>query len=241
MEILKSLSVRPFAVVGHRGAAGECFENTLECVLHAQRLGVDAVEIDLRLTADGEVILLHDPTFKRVAGVDLSPSELTLREIKQKIRLGSKFEVPTLAEVLEKTSVPLLLELKEEAAAPRALEEVLNKKALKRVAFISFLPEALRTVKGLEKDAVTGLIYADPKNAITEAKRLGCRIVLPRWQLATPKAVAFAHRLKLKVVAWVVNDKERLERVVAAGCDAVATDVPSKILELRSSLTFGRD
>lgn len=79
MEILEKLSIKPFSIVGHRGAAGRLPENTLRAFQFAIEAGADVVECDVRRTKDGKLILLHDKDFKRVAGVRKSPSEMTLR------------------------------------------------------------------------------------------------------------------------------------------------------------------
>jgi glycerophosphoryl diester phosphodiesterase len=69
-----------------------------------------------------------------------------------------------------------------------------------------------------------------------EAKKIKAEAVLPRWPLATPKAVAFAHRLKLKVIPWVVNDEKSLQRVLEAKADAIATDRVSWLVEKRKEI-----
>ncbi len=239
MGILEVLSKKPFAVVGHRGAKGECAENTLECIEYALNLGVDIVEVDVRKTKEGELILLHDETFKRVADIELSPRELTLPEIKERVRVFGKYKVPTLREVLElvRDRAGLFVEIKEPDTTEKVVKTVLEYGFPKLTAFISFHKEALERVKETDGKLVTGLIYSRPQSAIVEAKKIGAEIVLPKWMLATPKAVAFAHRLKLKVVAWVVNDEKRLERVLSAGVDAVATDHPSWLLSERDRLS----
>jgi len=238
MNIIQKLLVKPFAIVGHRGAKGECAENTLPCIEHALKVGVDVVEIDVRETADGELILLHDPTFERVAGVNLSPKELTLKEIKERIRIEGKYEVPTLREVLEVVGnrAGLFAEIKEPQTTDKVVQEVLKYGNPNLTAFISFYEEALKRIKEIDEELKTGFIYAKPQGAITKAKELRAEIILPKWMLATPKAVAFAHRLKLKVVAWVVNDGRTLERVLTAKVDAVATDKPSWLVEVREKL-----
>jgi len=82
-EIISRLSVKPFSVVGHRGAAGEKPENTIAAFEYAINLGVEVVECDVRETADGELVVIHDDNLKRVAGLDRRVSELSLSEIKE--------------------------------------------------------------------------------------------------------------------------------------------------------------
>ncbi len=232
----------PFAVVGHRGAKGECAENTLSCIEYALKKGVDIVEVDVRATKDGELIVLHDETFKRVAGLDISPRDLTLKEIKENIQIFGKYRVPTLKEILRKIDnrAGIFVEIKEPDTVQKVVQTVLEEGIPNLTAFISFHKSALKGVKEINKGLITGLIYSKPESAITEAKKIGAKIVLPRWPLATTKAVAFAHRLKLKVVPWVINTEEELQRVLKARPDAIATDRPSWLLKRREELR-GKD
>ena len=237
-SILEILSFKPFAVVGHRGAKGECAENTLSCLEHAIKVGADIVEVDVRETKDGKLIILHDETFERVAGLNLTPKELTLEEIRDRIKVFGEYPVPTLEEVLElvKDRVGLFVEIKEPPTVERVVKTLEGFGYTDPVAVISFYEEALKKVKELNPDLATGFIYVKPQNAIITAKKVGAKIILPKYPLATPKAVAFAHRLKLKVVPWVVNDDKTLERVLKSNPDGIATDYPSWLVKKREEL-----
>ena len=232
------LSIKPFAVIGHRGAKGECAENTLPCLEYAIKAGADIVEVDVRETKDGNLIILHDDTFKRVANLDLSPKGLTLEEIRKTVRVFGKYEVPTLGEVLEsvKNRAGLFVEIKEPPTVEKVVKLLEEKRAIETSAVISFYSEALKRVKELNPNLATGFIYLKPQDAIITAKRIGADFILPYYPLATPKAVAFAHRLKLKVVPWVVNDDKTLERVLKGKPDGIATDYPSWLVKRREAL-----
>jgi Glycerophosphoryl diester phosphodiesterase len=88
-------------------------------------------------------------------------------------------------------------------------------------AVISFHEEALVPLKGL---VPLGLIYAKPPGRIADARRLGLDLVLPHHRLATARAVDFAHRMGLKVVAWTVNDGRTMEGLWSRGVDGIASD-----------------
>ena len=238
-RVIKLLSVKPFAVVGHRGSKEECAENTLPCLEYAIENGAEIVEFDVRQTKDGELILLHDETFERVAGLNKKPSELTLKEIKETVRVFGEFEVPTLEEALKliKNRAGIFVEIKEPKTVGKIVETVRRFGNTDLTMFISFYPEALAEVKSIDKNLFTGLIYSKPNGGILEAKKLKAEAVLPRWPLATPKAVTFAHRLRLKVIAWVVNDEKSLNRCLEAKVDAIATDRVSWLVEEKKKLT----
>lgn len=241
-EIIERLTTEPFSIVGHRGAGGELPENTLKAFKFAVELGVDVVECDVRRTLDGKLVVVHDPDFKRVAGVKAKVSELTLEEMRERIRVSGTEPVPTLKEVVETVNgkCGLFIEIKEPETTERVVEEVRgNTEKSDWVAFISFYEGALQKVKEIDEKLITGLIYSKPPGKILEAKEIGAEIVLPKWPLATEKAVRFAHRLKRTVVAWVVDDEKTLERCLRNGVDAVATDYPSWLIERRRELSQG--
>ncbi|MHC5011721.1 MAG: glycerophosphodiester phosphodiesterase family protein, partial [Planctomycetota bacterium] len=149
---------------GHRGAAGECPENTLAGFRRAAEAGVDAIETDLRITADGEVVCIHDATVERTTDGAGRVDALSLDELRR-LDAGARFttdegasfpfldlgvRVPTLAESLEALpSVPFNLELKEarEDLVARTLEVVRAAGRAGSVLFSSFEEEALRLVR----------------------------------------------------------------------------------------------
>ncbi len=235
-RVLEALSRKPFAVVGHRCAAGEALENTLSALRRALEAGVDIVEVDVQVTRDGVPVLSHDESLARIAGVDVNVRESTWDEL-SRVALPGGERLARLDEFLEaiRGRVPAFIEVKH----PEDTETVLRhlEGFEEWVAVISFHdePVAAAASRGL----VSGLIYARPPGRIVDAKRLGARIVLPRYQLATVKAVSFAHRLGLKVVAWTVNSEQVAVELYRRGVDAIATDYPSRMTALRDRLTRG--
>jgi glycerophosphoryl diester phosphodiesterase len=236
--ILERLSVRPFAVVGHRGAAGRAPENTLRAVEYAIRVGVDVVEVDVRATGDSKLVVLHDPDFKRLAGLDIPVGGVDYGWIRENVRVGGE-PVPLLEEVLELVrgaDVGLFIEIKEPPTVGRVVELVRRYGLVGRVAIVSFHDEALVRAGELEPGVALGLIYSQPPGRVLDAARLGARVVLPHHRLATRRAVDLAHRYGLRVVAWTVNDRGRALELVGEGVDGLASDVPDEMVKLRSEL-----
>lgn len=208
-------------LVAHRGIPALELENTLQSIQKAIQLGADVVEVDLQRTKDGVFVLSHDDNLERVFGVNLEVSKSSLEEL-CKVQKGA-YRLARLEEALELVAgrVGMFLEIKQPEYAIDVLRVVQKLKATDWTAIISFYPEAVERVKG---KIVTGIVYAKPPGMIPEAKKLGCSLVLPKYTLATQKAVDFAHRLKLKVVAWTVNDTKKAEELFKRGVDGVATD-----------------
>ncbi len=217
--VLEKLSKK--ALIGHRGEPAKELENTLESIERAIEDGADIVEVDIQRTADGVLVLSHDEDLKRSFNVDINIRQARWEDIKT-VSTG-RYRITTLREALELTAgrVGMFLEVKKPEDALAVAQLVEELKAQNWAAVISFYPEALEALKGR---LLTGLVYARPPGMIPEAKKLGCGFVLPKYTLATQKAVDFAHRLRLFVVAWTVNEPERARELFQRGVDGVATD-----------------
>jgi glycerophosphoryl diester phosphodiesterase len=225
-----------FFVVAHRGASGYEPENTLRAVRRALEMGVDAVEVDVRLSRDGVPVVIHDETVDRTTNGRGLVRSMSVEELRR-LDAGKGERIPLLSEVLEevKGRCVLFAELKEVDAAEPALKLVEAAGMLDSVLFISFEQEALAAVKRLAPRSHVGLIYAKPSDGIVAAKHLGCEFVLPHYRLATEKAVAFAHRMGLLVVAWTVDDAETAAELKRRGVDGIASNYPDRILKLREA------
>lgn len=208
-------------LVGHRGHPAKELENTLESIESAINNGADIVEVDIQKTKDGVLVLSHDESLERTYGVSKNIRESLWEDLKGVYRDG--YRLARLDEALDLVEgrVGMFLEVKHPEDTKEVLRLLEEKKAIDWTALISFYPEALEMAKG---KVVTGLVYAKPPGMIPEAKKLGCSLVLPKYPLATQKAVDFAHRLKLKVVAWTVNDVDKARELFERGVDAIATD-----------------
>ncbi len=240
MNILERLRRKPFAVIGHRGAAGLAPENTVRAIEEGIRARADIVEVDIRLTSDGKPVVFHDPDLSRLAGIDKRISETTYRWLRENIRIGGE-PIPLLDEILEtaRGKAGLFIEIKEPEATRVVLETVEKYGMIRDVAIISFLDEALIKAREIMPGAATGLIYYRPPGRIIDAKRIGAKIVLPHHRLATPRANAFAHRLGLLVVAWTINDENEMIKAYRSGVDGIATDRPDIAARLREKLSTG--
>ncbi len=130
--------------VGHRGAKAYAPENTLASFSKAIEIGVDAVELDVRKTRDGELVVMHDADIKRTTNGKGLVSELTLAQIKAFSSGGET--VPTLGEALDFLGgkVKVVIELKEQGCEEQVLAEVRKRDIQKDVVITSFLEEALK-------------------------------------------------------------------------------------------------
>lgn len=141
-------------------------ENTIASFLATLFYGADGLELDVWLSKDGELVVIHDPDTERVAGKKLVVKETTVEELRQ-LDLGLGQRIPTLSEVLEAVppDIPIFVEIKDVDAAVPALQLVLEKKRIEKTMFISFRPEALEAIRRESNEARLGLIIGSMEAA----------------------------------------------------------------------------
>ena len=224
----------PWAVA-HRGGAKLAPENTLKAFNNAVRLGSNAFELDIHLTSDGDLVVIHDHTLNRTSHKDGVVGEMTLADIKK-----ADPSIPSLREALRaaKGHCRVLVEIK---AGPKGryigLEKVLlqqlkQEKMLDQVVVISFNQDAL---KELRNKVTTGLLYAWPLDPAQVKKDLGVQYLCPQAKLATPKLIQEAHSLGMRVNAWTVNDKAEMATLLKSGIDAITTDLPDQLKQVMAA------
>lgn len=228
---------RPF-VVAHRGARLLEAENTVRAFLLALAQGADALETDLRFTADDQLVLFHDPTLDRMTEGAGLVRDHTLAQI-QALRtrrpggvLGED-RIPTLADLIEATGggAPLLLELKDplflqEKYAKMLVDTLEQGRVLRRSALISFHFEHVLAVQRIRPDIPIGHITL--KNPWPKR---GAQLLGPLWPLmyVNPLYTAHAHRMGSIVAPLDPTPEPRLHHYVRWGVDAVLADDPGGV------------
>ena len=224
--------------IGHRGAGKEIPENTIASFNAALDAGMDAVELDVRRTKDGKLVVFHDEKMKRLTGAGGSIGDYTLSELEKMRVLGSDYSIPTFDEVLDAVgdkAKSILIEIKEVGTEKAVINTVKKHRLAGKVIIVSFHEEALKTLKELDKGIITGLIYASYKssiynNPIDAAKALGAEYLLPLYRFTHTKNVEDAHKNGLKVIVWTIDNREAAKEFKNKGVDGIATDYP-EILE----------
>lgn len=219
------MASRHVAAVAHRGDPYHHRENTLPSVRSALRKGADAVEVDVRLTADGVPVLLHDPTLERLWGHPEPVAGLTLDELFKATGGG----VPTLAEALAELvrddgPARLFVDLTRADQAAPAVAEVRAAGAAERVYYCGELV-AMRAIRALDPEAEIAMTW---KTSVRPADSLLAELA-PRWLnlrfgLADPSTVAWAHDRGLLVSAWTADWERSMSRLIAAGVDAITSN-----------------
>ncbi len=209
--------------IAHRGDPISARENTLPAFALAVQKGADMVEIDLRRTRDGAIVVLHDPTLTRLWGLERNVADLDLSAVQA---LGSGSErIPTLHQVLDEIHVPLMVDFTGRDVVEGALAATRDADAMERALFVSGNVGALRHLRALAPEARIGLTWVaqDPPPAVL-LHELGAEYWNPIFRLVTPERVAAVHGLGLKVSTWTVDKPRSMARVRAAGVDAIVSN-----------------
>jgi glycerophosphoryl diester phosphodiesterase len=223
--------------IGHRGAAGLEPENTLRSFHRAAGEGADALELDLRVTRDGHLIVLHDPTVDRTTNGTGLAHVLTLAEV-QELDGGMGERVPTFRKVLETTNLPIYAELKVVEAVEPLASLILEEEIAERLTPISFDAEALHQVKHDLPDLPVGLLFSGtPLEAAECARSVGADLVSLEAVHLSVEAVERCRRAGFKVTAWTVNKPKQMRQVMGLGVDGIVTDRP----DLLSGMTRSRE
>jgi glycerophosphoryl diester phosphodiesterase len=238
---------------GHRGAAGLAPENTLVSFRRARHEGADIFEIDVHATADGEIVVIHDPTLDRTSdgvGPVASLSVAQLARVDAGFRFtpdggrtfpyrGRGVKVPLLVDLMrEFPDVPLNIEIKQ--GMPEIVTEVvaLVRRARAPVVLAAEHDAIMRQIRSVSPDIPTSLAAGEVA-AFIAAIAAGERPMLPEGAVAlqvpprfgdvtlvSAVTVAAAHALGAEVHVWTINDAEEMRALIALGCDGIITDFP---------------
>ncbi len=201
-------------------------ENTLRSFVAAQQAGLDVIELDLHLSKDGALVVMHDTDVDRTTDGTGPIAEKTLTELRA-LDAGRGERVPVFEEVLDAVRSPLQAEIKDIAAA-RALAEVMIRRDLvSRVEVSSFHDEAIAEIGRLVPGVRTALIGSRFGPDIVErAVEAGAETVCLNIRRLTLEVVEAARKADLKIIGWVVNTQDQLRLVRALGLDGATTDYP---------------
>lgn len=228
-------------ITAHRGDSSEAPENTIPAFKAAIDSGADWIELDVGVTKDGILVVLHDEDLKRVAGDSRKIGELTFEEVRR-LDVGSRFGpsfsgigIPSLEEVLDycKGRIMLNIEIKyrkgqDLAFIPRLVDLIRQREMMDQCMITSFNYGCLQMVKIFEPEIKTGLISSKPiaqPEIYTSADNFVLSI-----ELIEPDTVNRIHELGKEVIAWTVNDQYSVEKCRKARTDNIITDYPDDII-----------
>jgi glycerophosphoryl diester phosphodiesterase len=222
-------------VIGHRGAAASAAENTLEGIRAAALCKADYVELDVRLSRDGELVLMHDERVDRTTNGSGLVEDLSLVELKAlnlKDKAGKPLEnqrIATLKEAVILTGelgLGLVVEMKEEGLEGLVAEALPGQRSI----VTSFYHNSLRELSDIS-DLKTGIIISSlPINPVQLAIMAKATAIFPKRVNA--RLFKEAHQRAIAVFPWTVNSKEEASWLLRLGADGLVTDNPCLIREV---------
>jgi glycerophosphoryl diester phosphodiesterase len=248
---LLDLSARP--IIAHRGASGHAPENTLPAFELAGREGADAIELDVRLTADGVPVVIHDPTLERTTGLRAKPADFTLAQLRE-ADAGARFSpdggrtfpyrgigvaVPTLTQVLRALpDMALLVEIKEARAQEAVRQVLIDERAAGRCVLASDESAALAAfgaepfLRASSRREISALYWGALLGRQAAAAGYRLLSVPARYRglvVPTRRFNAAARAIGCPVHVWTVNDPALARRLWASGVAGIVTNFPDRM------------
>ena len=222
--------------IAHRGASGYEPENTLNSFQKALDMQVDGIELDVHLSADGELMVIHDETVDRTTNGSGFVNKLSLCELKA-FRINGELEIPTLSEVFDLVNQDCFIniELKNYDTAEKVvslIEKYVAEKGWKYDQFLvsSFDWNALQQVAFFnDKIPIGVLTEADLDLALAFAKFIQAKSIHPHFYLLTKENTAQMQEKGLLVFPWIINETEDIQKIKAFNVNGIITDFPNRI------------
>ncbi len=231
-------------LIGHRGARGEAPENTLGGFRHLKQSGVFAVELDIQVSKDGELVVIHDPFLERSTSGHGAVAEKTVEELSRVDAAHKTWPdwpgtegVPTLRAVMEILRDFEHIQFEVKAISEEHSQLVAAKfPALwrefgfgERAFTTSFNPRYLQLVAEAAPEISRGFLFERDfeGDAIAVAGTLGCRSLGPHQERCTPLLLSQAREAGLTVSTWTVNTTARMRELAGMGVQSIITDFPS--------------
>lgn len=235
-------------IYAHRGAAGNFPENTMLSFKKGKEFGAMGIELDVQLTKDNRVVVIHDETIDRTSNGRGFVSNYTYEELKKydfSYKWRGKVEVCrilSLEEVfnwLDGNDLKVNIELKNNLLPYISLEERVIQlirfyEIEKRVVISSFNTNSIQHCISISPDIETAILLNHKINEPwTFAKRIGTKAIHPKYTIVDRKLVEMCKKNNIAVRPYTVNKLEVMKRLIDFGCDGIITDFPEKLKEIK--------
>lgn len=222
--------------IGHRGAKGYEPENTLVSFEKAIELSADGIELDVHLSSDGELIVIHDETIDRTANGKGAVNELSLKELKS-FRIEKIQEIPTLIEIFELVNRRCFIniELKGIGTAKPVMELInryISEKNWYSDDFLisSFDWDMLEEIHLLDSKMRIGVLTEESISAaLAFAKKIKAFSIHPDYELLSKENVALLQENGFEVYPWTVNSKTAIQKIKSFNVNGIISDFPDRI------------
>ncbi len=226
--------------IAHRGASGIAPENTCAAFKKAIEIGVDAIELDLHGTLDGEIVAIHDTSLDRTTNIKGHINQNTLNTIKQ-ADAGTWFSpqyadqtVPTLEEALDciAGTTIAVLEIKDDSIAEPVVQKITEMNLIEMVVIISFQTDVLKTVRTMEPRIPTGWLIgsrngnANPVHLCQQLVSMGCNLLNVNHILIASEFAFEVRRRGIALWSWTVDNIESMRELLKYGVQGITSNHP---------------
>ncbi len=235
--------------IAHRGASGSAPENTLAAFKKAMEIGVDAVELDLHGTADGEIVVIHDDSLNRTTNIRGAINQTTLERIKC-ADAGAWFDadftgepVPTLTEALKciasggalcKPAPIAVLEIKDALIGEAVVAKIREANMLEMAVIISFHASLLKNVRAVEPRIPTGWLIGNnngsesPVQLCQQLTELGSSLLNVNHLMITAEFAYEVRRRGITLWSWTVDSLDRMRQMKGFGVQGITSNHPER-------------
>lgn len=238
-------------IFAHRGASAYAPENTLAAFQLAVQQQADAIELDAKLSADGQIMVIHDQTVNRTTGADGRVAEMSLAALRE-LEAGSYFaphfqgeKIPTLEEVFETVGKQIFINVEltnyvspNDDLPAKVVRLVQQFNLSARVLFSSFNPRALQQAHRLLPEVPLGfLALPGVKGSLARSwfgRLVPHQALHPEVSDTTASLIQRTHRSGRRVHVYTVNQPQDMQRLFSLGVDGIFTDDPLLALRIRS-------
>jgi glycerophosphoryl diester phosphodiesterase len=227
---MKATEKRHFFKIAHRGASAYEPENTLRSFKRAIEMGAEMMELDVRFSRDGHLVIMHDKKVDRTTNGRGLVREMTLNELK-KLDAGKGEKIPTLEEVFDlgKGTIKFVVELKDRGTEEKVINLIRDKGLIDDVFLVSFHCDLIKRAKSLEPRIRTGLIMLFSFNTAEKGKECRADAVAPSQYFITSGMVEKVHKNGMFLFTWTVDDPNKAKKLKEMGVDGIVTNKPDVI------------
>ena len=218
-------------ITTHRGASFLEPENTIKAIERAIQVGADFVEVDVRMSKDNQLVIMHDPDINRTTDGNGLVKDYTLPELK-KFDAGEGEPILTLDEVIEcvKNRIGLVIEIKEPGTEGKILEKI-DEHNLENVILTSFYHKSIKNARKINHSVDAGIIFTGQPVYVNQMASNACaNVIFPGYKYLDEDLVKQAHKNGISVYPWTVDDEGMFEKLVEMGVDGIVTN---KLVEKR--------
>lgn len=236
-KTLRTLWLKNFMLkIGHRGAKGYEPENTLIAFEKAINLGVDGIELDVHLSADNELIVIHDETVNRTTNGKGEVNQLSLKELKA-LKIEITQEIPTLTEVLDLVNQRCFIniELKGIGTAQSVIQLISHYILEKNWNYNNFIISSfdwkmLEETHSLDSKIKIGVLTEESiDKTLAFAKKINAFAIHPDYELLSKENVILMQQNGFEVYPWTVNSENGIQKIKSFNVNGIISDFPDRI------------